>query len=193
MSDPVMVLDYWLGELGEAGWYAGGEDLDTEIRDRFGDLWQAADEGGLEHWVDGPAGTLAYLIVTDQFSRNIWRGQGKAFDTDARALAAARKAIAEGWDLAAPEPERQFFYLPFMHSENLSDQEYCITLMDERMPETGASNRIHARAHTEIIRKYGRFPYRNQAFGRSNTPEEDAFLEAGGYMPVLEAVKAAQA
>lgn len=189
MSDPVTVLDYWLDEVGEDGWYAGGEDLDGEIRDRFGDLWQAAADGGLDHWVDGPAGTLAFIVVTDQFPRNIWRGSAKAFSTDAAALDAARRAIAAGWDLQVPEPERQFFYLPLMHSEVLADQEDCIGLMDERMPETGASNQLHARAHTEIIRRFGRFPYRNDAFGRETTPDEAAFLAEGGYATVVQSLQ----
>lgn len=190
MSDPVEVLDYWLGDLGPEGWYAGGEDLDAEIRDRFGDLWQAAADGGLDHWVEGPAGSLAFLVVTDQFPRNMWRGSAKAFSTDAMALAAARKAIAAGWDMDVPEPERQFFYLPFMHSEDLAVQEESIRLMDERMPETGASNQLHARAHAEIIRRFGRFPYRNDAFGRVTTPEERDFLDNGGYAAIVEALKA---
>jgi uncharacterized protein (DUF924 family) len=191
MSDPVTVLDYWLGEVGPDGWYAGGEGLDGEIRDRFADLWQAAADGGLDHWIDGPGGTLAYIVLTDQFPRNMWRGSGRAFATDAQALAAARRAIAAGWDMAAPEPERQFFYLPFMHSEALADQEYCIGLMAERMPETGASNHLHARAHTEVIRRFGRFPYRNDALSRETTEAEAAFMAAGGYGSVVEALKAA--
>lgn len=191
MSDPVEVLDYWLGELGPEGWYAGGAELDEQIRERFGDLWQAAADGGLDHWVDGPAGTLAFLVVTDQFPRNMWRGSAKAFSTDAMALAAARSAIDAGWDLAVPEPERQFFYLPFMHSEQLADQQACIGLMDERMPETGESNQLHARAHAEIIRRFGRFPYRNAAFGRDTTAEEQAFLDGGGYGAIVEQLKSA--
>lgn len=193
MSDPIEVLDFWLSEMGPEGWYAGTPEVDEQIRERFSDLWQAASEGGIEHWIAGPAATLAYLIVTDQFPRNLWRGQGKAFATDAMALAAAKVAIAEGWDMEAPEPERQFFYLPFMHSEDLAEQEYCIGLMAERMPETGASNHLHARAHTEVIRRYGRFPYRNEALGRETTAEEAAFLEAGGYMSVVNELKAAEA
>lgn len=191
MSDPIEVLDFWLGEMGPEGWYAGTEEVDTEIRNRFEDVWQAASEGNLEHWISGPAGTLAYLIVTDQFSRNIWRGQGKAFSTDAKALNAAREAIAQGWDLEAPEPARQFFYLPFMHSEDLADQEYCISLMAERMPETGESNHFHAKVHTEVIRRFGRFPYRNEALGREPTPEEQAFLDAGSYGALAEQMKSA--
>lgn len=192
MSDPVEVLDYWLGELGPDGWYAAGDELDAEIRDRFADVWQAAADGGLDHWVDGPAGALAFLVVTDQFPRNMWRGTARAFATDAQALAAARRAIAEGWDMAAPEPERQFFYLPLMHSEAMQDQEDCIGLIVERMPETGASNALHARAHAEIIRRFGRFPYRNAALGRETSAEEAAFLEGGGYAAVVETLKSAE-
>ncbi len=118
MSDPIDILDYWIGEVGEDGWFAGGDALDGEIRARFAEVWQAAADGGLEHWVEGAAPTLAYLVLCDQMSRNMHRGSALAFATDAQALAAARKAIDEGWDMAVPEPERMFFYLPFEHSEN---------------------------------------------------------------------------
>lgn len=192
MSDPVTVLDYWLGEVGEAGWYGGGDDLDAEIRDRFADVWQAAAERGLDHWVDGPGGALAFIVLTDQFPRNMWRGSARAFATDAMALAAARRAIAEGWDMAAPEPERQFFYLPLMHSEVLADQEDCIGFMVERMPETGVSNALHARAHAEVIRRFGRFPYRNAALGRETAPAEADFMEQGGYGAVVAALKSVE-
>jgi uncharacterized protein (DUF924 family) len=191
MSDPATVLDFWLHEVGEAGWYGGGAAVDEACRDRFGALWEAAERGGLEHWVDGTAGSLAYLIVTDQFPRNIFRGSARAFATDAPALAAARRAIAAGWDMGAPEPERQFFYLPQMHSEVLADQEECIRLIAARMPATGASNLLHARAHAEVIRRFGRFPYRNAALGRGTTDAEQAFLSGGGYGAIIEALKAA--
>jgi uncharacterized protein (DUF924 family) len=191
MADPAEVLDYWLGDLGPEAWYAGGEDLDGEIRGRFADLWLAARDGGLDHWVDGAAGALAFIVLTDQFPRNMWRGTAESFATDAAALAAARRAIAEGWDMDAPEPERQFFYLPLMHAEDLAEQEACIRLMAERMPRTGASNLLHARAHAEVIRRFGRFPYRNAALGRDTTPDEAAFMAEGGYASVVEALKAA--
>jgi uncharacterized protein (DUF924 family) len=189
MSDPIEVLDFWLGEIGPQGWYAGGEDLDTDIRDRFADLWRAAREGGLEHWVEGPAGALAYIIVTDQFPRNMWRGSAESFVTDAMAVAAARKAILAGWDMQVPEPDRQFFYLPLMHSEDMNDQQDCIGLMAERMPETGASNHLHARAHAKVIAQFGRFPYRNAALGRVTTADEKAFLDAGGYATVVQSLQ----
>ncbi|MFN3823815.1 MAG: DUF924 family protein [Pseudorhodobacter sp.] len=185
MSDPVEVLDFWLGEIGPDRWYAGGEEIDATIRDRFGDLWQAAQDGGLDHWIDGPAGTLAFLVITDQFSRNIHRGKPEAFATDAQARAAARQAVAAGWDMQVPEPERQFFYLPFEHSEDPADQALAVELIPSRMPETGAETALHARAHQEIIRRFGRFPFRNAALGRDSTAEERAFLDAGGYAAVV--------
>jgi len=191
MSDPVEVLDYWIGAVGPEGWYAGGEDLDAEIRAMFGPLWEAARDGGLDHWVEGAAGTLAYLVICDQMARNMHRGSALAFATDTQALAAARKAIAEGWDMQAPEPERQFFYLPFEHSEDPIDQAQSVALMEQRL--TDPEMALHARAHQEIIRRFGRFPYRNSALGRQSTAEERGFLEKGGYGSMVEALRASHA
>ena len=192
MSDPVDILDYWIGEVGEDGWFAGGDALDGEIRARFAEVWQAAAEGGLEHWVEGAAPTLAYLVLCDQMSRNMHRGSARAFATDAQTLAAARKAIDEGWDMAVPEPERMFFYLPFEHSENPADQARSVRLMAERLP-LDPEMLLHARAHQEIIARFGRFPYRNAALGRESTPEEAAFMAEGGYGPMVEALRASHA
>ncbi|MFA5538694.1 MAG: DUF924 family protein [Gemmobacter sp.] len=184
------ILDHWLRELGPEGWYAGGEALDADIRARFGGAWARARAGAFDHWLDGAEGCLAFLILTDQYPRNMWRGSGDSFATDAAALAAAKRAVAEGWDMGVPEPERQFFYLPYMHSEALADQEECIRLFTGRMPETGADNLLHAHAHAEVIRRFGRFPYRNDALGRETTAEEADFLSGGGYMSVVEELKA---
>ena len=192
MSDPVDILDYWIGEVGEDGWFAGGDALDREIRERFLELWQAAADGGLEHWVEGPAATLSYLVLCDQMSRNMHRGSALAFATDARALAAARRAIDEGWDMDVPEPERMFFYLPFEHSENPADQARSVRLMDERLP-MDPEMLLHARAHQEIIARFGRFPYRNAALGRASRPEEVAFMSEGGYPARVEALRASHA
>ncbi|MEF3046669.1 DUF924 family protein [Pseudotabrizicola sp. L79] len=192
MSDPVQVLDFWLGDIGPEGWYAGTPEIDDAIAVQFGDLWQALHDDGLEHWIGGTVGTLAYLIVADQFGRNIHRGTALAFATDGKARAAARLAVEQGWDLDAPEPERQFFYLPFEHSEDLADQDFCVRLMEERLPSE-PGNLLHARAHREIIARFGRFPFRNAALGRDTSPEEAAFLEAGGYGAVVRQLQADQA
>lgn len=190
MTTPVEVLDFWLGEVGPEGWYSGAESLDDECRDRFGDLVQAASAEGLDHWVHGPAGALAFLVLTDQLPRNIYRGSAEAFKADPLARAAARKAIAEGWDMDVPEPDRQFFYLPFEHSEELADQELAVELIAERLPSMPESL-LHARAHRDIIARFGRFPFRNVALGRESTPAEAEFLSQGGYAAAVEALKEA--
>lgn len=188
MSDPVIILDYWLQEVGPKGWYAGGESLDADIRNRFLETWDAAHSGGLEHWVDGSVGSLAFLILTDQFSRNMFRGQAKAFATDPQARAAARRALDGGWDMNVPEPERQFFYMPFEHSEDPADQELAVKLMKERLPDN-PEQLLHARAHQEIIRRFGRFPFRNEALGRDTTADEAEFMAGGAYGSVVNELK----
>jgi uncharacterized protein (DUF924 family) len=192
MADPIEILDFWLGEVGPEGWYAGGDALDAQCHERFSDVWQAAHDGGLEHWVEGTVGTLAYLILCDQLARNMHRGKAAAFATDARALAAAKRAVSEGWDMNAPEPERQFFYMPFEHSEDAGDQAQAVALLSERMisePEMA----LHARAHQAIIARFGRFPFRNAALGRETSPEEAAFMAEGGYMAEVNRLRASHA
>jgi len=181
---PAMVVEYWLG-LGQAAWYAVNPEVDAEIAARFGPAWEAAAAGGLDGWRADAPGTLGYLILTDQFPRNMFRGEARAFATDARALAAADAAVTAELDRDIPEPERQFFYLPFMHAEDLAAQDRGVALIAERMPQGGASNLLHARAHREVIRRFGRFPYRNAALGRDSTAAEQAFMADGGYGAVL--------
>ena len=178
MSDPIEILDFWLHEVGPDGWYAAGDALDADIKDRFHDLWIAAQSGGLEHWNEGVAGSLAFIVLCDQFSRNMHRGTAEAFATDAQARAAARIAVAAGWDLDAPEPERQFFYMPFEHSEDPADQDMAVSLLTERLP-SHPDMALHARAHREVISKFGRFPFRNAALGRESTDLERQFLTDG--------------
>lgn len=182
------VLAFWLDDIGPKGWYMVGEDLDERIRNFAEETWNEAMNGGLGLWLTYPTGTLAYLVLTDQFSRNMFRNDGKAFATDRRALAAAKRAIDRKWDLRINEPARQFFYLPLMHSECLSDQERCVRLMKERMPDTGDTQLLHAKAHREVIRRFGRFPYRNDALHRQGIASEAQFLAQGGYSVAVEAV-----
>ncbi len=174
------ILEFWL-QAGPPKWYVADDSFDQEIRDKFGDLWEEGAKGALEDWTGHPRKALALIILLDQFPRNMFRQDGRAFSTDERAKAAACYSIKQGWDMRIDEPERQFFYLPLMHSEMLSDQDHCIRLMIERMPETGAPNVLHARAHREVIREFGRFPYRNTALGRETTPAEQTYLDNGGY------------
>lgn len=188
MSEPEAVVEFWLHEVGPKGWYVAADDLDEEIRSRFGDEWRAAKAGERDFWCNGPRGTLAFLILTDQFPRNMFRGKADAFSTDASALNAARKAVERGFDLEVKEPERVFFYMPFEHSETMEDQDLSVDLVQRKMPETRDEYLPHARAHQEIIRRFGRFPFRNEALGRESTAEEAAFMKEGGYRSILNAL-----
>lgn len=181
MTAPGDLLKFWLDDVGEKGWYAQSDDLDAEIREKFEPTWHKAREGNFGLWLTYPTGTLAYIILMDQFPRNMFRGSDLSFATDRAAMAAAKAAIGQQWDMTINEPARQFFYLPLMHSENLTDQERCVRLIFKRMPETGENQLLHARAHREVIRKFGRFPYRNAALNRRSTPPEIAYLKAGAY------------
>jgi uncharacterized protein (DUF924 family) len=188
---PGGVVDFWMTEVGPKGWYAGGAELDDTIRARFLTLWESARAGKLSRWLGSPEGLFAFILLTDQFPRNMFRGDGRSFATDALARKATSKAVHEAWDLRIPEPERQFIYLPLMHSENSTDQNRCVRLMISRMPETGADNLLHARAHRAVIRQFGRFPYRNDALGRDTTPAEAEYLAAGGYGSTVTALREA--
>jgi uncharacterized protein (DUF924 family) len=126
---------------------------------------------------------LAYLIVTDQFPRNMFRGDARSFATDDRARAAARRAVLSGLDMQIAEAERSFVYLPFEHAESMGDQDWSVDLYENRLFSSNLL--LHAKSHREVIRRFGRFPYRNAALGRKSSPAEQAFLEAGGYGSIL--------
>ena len=178
---PEKVLSFWLDETDPKQWYNSPKSLDNAILQEFYPTWVSIMDGKFGMWLTYPSGSLAYILVLDQFSRNMFRGISKAFSSDLIALAAAKQAIKHKFDLAIDEPGRQFFYLPLMHSESLQDQERCIRLMHERMPLEGMNNLLHARAHREVIRKFGRFPTRNEALSRKNTAHEADFMKNGGY------------
>ncbi|MFZ5709070.1 MAG: DUF924 family protein [Pseudomonadota bacterium] len=188
MDEIGAILSFWIDTVGEDGWYTPVAAVDEDCRARFLALWEKARAGGLTDWGATPGGALAYLILTDQFPRNMFRGDPRSFATDAAARAMATGAIAAGHDLRIPEPQRQFFYLPFEHSEDPADQDRSVALMRDRL--TDRENRLHAEAHREIIRIFGRFPFRNAALGRNTTPAERAFIDEGGYGAMVRKVKA---
>lgn len=192
MIAPEDVLSFWIDEIGPKSWYRADPALDALIRERFGALWETAAGGGIGHWLCNPRSALALVIVLDQFPRNMFRGEARAFATDAAARAAAKRAVALGWDMRVAEPERQFFYLPLMHSECLSDQDRGVRLFLTRMPLSGEDNLDHARAHRAEIRRFGRFPHRNRALSRADTAEERDYLATGGYGRTLREIEAAQ-
>jgi len=183
------LLDFWLDELTPDDWFRGGDELDARIRDRWLPRWEEARAGAFREWTVTPQGCLALVLLLDQFPRNMFRGSALAFATDRRALAVARAAVLAGKDRKVDLPARAFLYLPFEHSEALVDQDRCVRLF---LLAFGKDHEFltHARAHREIIRRFGRFPYRNAALGRESSPEEIAFIEKGGYEAMLKELAA---
>lgn len=181
------IISFWFDDVGPEGWYGGGEELDDEIRRRYGELTENARTGGLDGWTCAARPVLALIILLDQFPRNLYRGDPRSFASDAKGRAVAGRAIGRGFDLRHEPPARNFFYLPFMHSEMLSDQHRAVRLF--KLNVEGADGLAHARAHREIIRRFGRFPYRNAALGRTSTAAEAEFLEGGGYRAMLAEIR----
>jgi uncharacterized protein (DUF924 family) len=171
------ILAFWRA-AGPDKWFTKDADFDAQIRERFLAAHETAAAGALAAWEDNPDGALALVILLDQFPRNMFRGDARTFATDPLARTIAERAIAHGYDRQFALPERLFFYLPFMHAETLPDQERCVALFE-------AAGEIDwmkfAIEHAEIIRRFGRFPHRNQLLGRLTTADEQAFLDAGGF------------
>jgi len=193
MANPEEILAFWLDQIGPKGWYKGDAALDDEIRTRFQSTWDEAMTGAKGLWLTHASGTLAYIILTDQLPRNMFRGTAQAFASDKMARAASKIALSRSWDVRIDEPARQFFYMPLLHSENLCDQDRGIRLMATRMPDSDGVNLLHAQAHRDIIRQFGRFPFRNDALGRASTTAEKEYMAAGGYMSTVRALEAAAA
>lgn len=183
---PEDVLLFWFGAPAERGkphkrWFEKSEAFDREIRGRFLPVHELAAAGALAHWREAPQACLALVLLLDQFPRNMFRGTPRAFATDALALAAARHAVAAGFDRDMLAVERMFVYLPFEHSEALADQVRACELARPlaAFPETAEAYR-YALLHREINERFGRFPHRNALLGRTSTPEELEFLKGPG-------------
>jgi uncharacterized protein (DUF924 family) len=177
IATPDAVLTFWR-EAGSDKWFGKDDAFDTEIRSRFLPTYEAAAASQLTAWEETPDGALALVIVLDQFPRNMFRGERRAFAADPLARQVADRAIARGFDLLFPPAERSFFYLPLEHSESLADQERCIALYRAM----GDADLLKwAELHHDIIRRFGRFPHRNVILGRDTTPAEKAFLDGGGF------------
>jgi uncharacterized protein (DUF924 family) len=173
------VVGFWR-DAGPERWFAKDNAFDAEIRARFKPAHHQAARGELAAWAGTWQGSLALLLLLDQFPRNLWRGSAHAFATDPLALSLARAALTAGFDREAPFALRIFFYLPFEHSESIIDQDRCIELC-EALDATGSDWARWARLHRDIIARFGRFPHRNPMLGRESTMEEQAFLADGGF------------
>jgi len=177
MTDPkaVEVLRFWFEEHAKA-WFVKSPAFDEEIRMRFLALHEEAAAGLLAHWADAAPSCLALVIVLDQFPRNMFRGEARAFATDALARSAARVILVRGWDKPMSQPEQLFAYLPFEHSEALADQDLACDLMKD----FEVDQLRYAQRHREIIERFGRFPHRNSILGRESTAAEIEFLKEPG-------------
>lgn len=189
------VLDYWFGDaltLGwpsrsrSAFWFGGGKAVDNKIAKRFGALVEQALQGDLREWESAPLSLLALVILMDQFTRNVFRGEARAFAGDGRAQQLVQDALDLGWDAALPLAAQVFLLMPLMHAEELALQKQCVHQFEALLAAAPAKRRKHlqgnlafARQHCDIIARFGRFPYRNQAMGRPDTSEEQAFLRDG--------------
>ncbi|MGZ5853014.1 MAG: DUF924 family protein [Xanthobacteraceae bacterium] len=177
LAEPSEVLAFWR-EAGPKKWFTKDEAFDSTIRERFLATYEAAAKGELSAWEDTPESALALVITLDQFPRNMFRGSAQAFATDPLARAVVGRAIARGFDQKFPVSDRNFFYLPFEHSEDLAEQEHGLALFRG----TGDAEAVKwAQLHVDIIRRFGRFPHRNAILGRVTTAEEQAFLDGGGF------------
>lgn len=196
VATPEEVLSFWLGQVDADGlaseataarWYTKDPAFDAEVRARFGATWSALMRGAHDGWREAPRSLLAYVIVLDQLSRNMFRGKGQAFASDGRALSAARDGIAQGLDRSLVGQERVFLYMPFMHSEELATQDECVRLFTAFRDQSAGplrqvleQNVDYAVRHRAVIAQWGRFPHRNQVLDRTSTAEELVFLQQPG-------------
>ena len=172
------IVAFWRA-AGADRWWKKDAAFDEEILRRFESCRRAAMDGTLDAWSESAQGALALILILDQFGRNMYRGEARAFAGDAQARTAARAAIGRGFDRAFETGLRAFFYLPFMHSEKLEDQEFCVAQF--RDLDGAADNLKFALLHRDIIARFGRFPHRNPILGRITTQEEQRFLDDGGF------------
>lgn len=188
-DDAQAVLDYWFDTPDSSAWntvrplwFSKSDATDEDIRRRFLATWEQARAGACDAWALTPLGACALIVLTDQLSRNMFRGKPEAFATDALALRTARAMVARGDDLKLPTPfHRQFCYMPFEHDESLESQNASIRLFTQLRDDTGSGDALHwAELHRDVIVRFGRYPHRNAILGRSSTPEEIAFLAQPG-------------
>jgi len=167
------LIDFWFSPEAAKRWFNSTPAFDDELRERYAETYTMACRGDLDEWQETAEGALALVILFDQIPLNIFRGQAPSFATEARAREVARKAIARGFDTQLTDQQKVFMYLPYMHSENLADQDISVDLFTQ----AGLDNNLrYASHHREIVRRFGRFPHRNEILGRRSSEEEIAWL-----------------
>lgn len=171
---PQDILDFWFSQSTEAHWFVRSDDLDSDIKQRFSAIYEQAKAGELSGWKEHANSALALTIVLDQFPRNMFRGSPAAFATDAMAREVSKYALDKAYDQTMDLKSRPFFYLPLMHSEDIEDQERCVTLYEALGNDFSLGFAIQ---HRDIVKEFGRFPHRNAVLGRQNTSAETEFLK----------------
>ena len=175
-TEAAAVVQFWR-DAGPGLWFAKDPEFDRRFRERFLTVYAAAANGECAGWLATAEGALGLVLLLDQFPRNAFRGTPRMYATDVLARAVAVVAIAAGHDRAVDEPMQFFFYMPYGHSESLDDQERSVQLAERLgQPTIG-----HAEHHRDLVRRFGRFPHRNRILGRPMTPEEQRYLDDGGY------------
>ena len=186
-TSPQEILDFWFGSEGDpdygafrSAWFTKDEAFDNEIRERFADTYESAAAGELDGWREEARSGLALIIVLDQFSRNMFRGDGRTHAADGKALETARYAVENALDRELPTFQRHFVYMPYMHSEDIEVQRRSEALFERLREDGGPDLMEYAVGHREIVERFGRFPHRNAILGRETTPEEAEFLKGPG-------------
>ena len=172
---PRDIIEYWFSPQIRKYWFSSTLELDKEIHDQFAQIWHDASKGQLDVWSESPEGCLALVIILDQFPLNMFRGTAKSFSTESKAREIARQALAQDFDQKIETEQLAFLYMPFMHSENETDQEYSVKLYKAANLE---NNVRFAEHHQAIIKELGRFPHRNAILGRVSTKAEIEYLES---------------
>ena len=169
------LIDFWFSDEVRKRWFKSTTQFDRQLLDRYEDTWQQAQQGDLDDWCDTALGSLAMVILCDQFPLNMFRGEAKSFSTEAKSREVARAAIDRGFDQELPARQKSFLYMPFMHSEDLEDQALALKLFDQPGLE---DNFRFSKHHFRIVERFGRFPHRNEILGRKSTDAEVEYLNS---------------
>lgn len=172
------IIDFWFAAGMEKRWFIRDPAFDAEVSTRLAEWYERAAAGGLDDWRNTAKGCVALCVLLDQVPRNLFRGQGRAFATDAAARAVANHALERDLDRTLPQAQRLFLYLPFEHSESLADQDTSVRLFGQL--DENSQWLDYADRHRDVIARFGRFPHRNTALGRASTAEEKTFLATPG-------------
>lgn len=172
------LLDYWFSAEVSALWFKSTDEFDAELTQRYELIWQQARDGLLDHWKQSAEGAVALVIILDQLPLNMFRGQAKRYSTEAKSREIAHYAIKHDFIINMPKKHQAFLYLPFMHSEDLSDQQLGIDLF----AAAGLKDNVkYARHHYDVVERFGRFPHRNKELSRESTPEEIEYLKTANW------------